>query len=263
MDKIENELVIPYTMVPNEVLQNPELSLKQKGMLCYLISLPKGWKIYKSELESRFTDGRESISNAIEDLVKLGFLGKTENPKEQGKFSGFTYTVKPLRVNRNGSTATENPQLINTNKEITNKEKNIINNILLSKIKISDLPQDKNSLMYFDIATKFVSAFMANKIYLGDKNVKNLEEAKYKAYVDPIRLLIETDKYTKEELRIVYNFLCGPKSDFWKPNILSTSKLREKFSKLLIEAKKVTAAPKEVQSVYVPVSNKIDHSNRV
>lgn len=121
MDEIRNEMVIPFTMVPNEILSDPLLSLKHKGMLCYLISLPKGWTIYKSELENHFTDGRESISNAIDDLVKLGFINKEENKKSAGRFAGFTYTVLPLRVNRNGLSATVNPQLINTNISNTDK----------------------------------------------------------------------------------------------------------------------------------------------
>jgi hypothetical protein len=127
MDEFKNEIKIPFTMVPNGILQDPNLSLKQKGMMCYLISLPNGWKIYKTELEKHFTDGRESISNAIEDLVNLGFIDKVEKPKDQGKFSGFTYTVKPLRENRYGLSATDNPSLINTYREKTKRKKKDIN----------------------------------------------------------------------------------------------------------------------------------------
>ena len=126
MDEIKNEMVIPYTIIPNEILRNNRLSLKQKGMMCYLLSLPKDWVIFKSELQKHFTDGRDSISVAIDDLVDLGYITKKEKPKEQGKFNGFIYIINPLNStvteNPNWLTVTENPSLINTNKENTNKE---------------------------------------------------------------------------------------------------------------------------------------------
>ena len=164
-DNIKNELVVPFTMIPNEILNDPNLSLKQKGMIAYLISLPKGWTIYKNELESHFTDGRESISNAIEDLVELGFISKEENPKESGKFSGFTYTVLPLRVFRNGSTATVNPQLINTNNSNT-----LFSNVD-SKLSTAELPSATTAghLSDSEKCRLFIEKFNELKVVNGKK----------------------------------------------------------------------------------------------
>jgi len=167
LDSIVNELVVPFTMIPNDILSDSLLSLKQKGMLCYLISLPKGWTIYKSELESHFTDGRESISNAIEDLVELGFVSKVEKPKEKGKFSGFTYTVLPLRVNRNGLSATDNPQLINTNNSNTYEE-------IDSKLSNAEFPSETSavvlpSLTDMDKCRMFIQKFNDTKLIKGKR----------------------------------------------------------------------------------------------
>jgi hypothetical protein len=80
---------------------------------------------------------------------------------------------------------------------------------------------------------------------LGDTNFKHLDEAKFAKYVDPIRLLINYDKRTKDEIEIVFEYLKSESSTFWKPNVLSTEKLRKQFSKLLMAANKVN--PESIQ----------------
>lgn len=112
------------------------------------------------------------------------------------------------------------------------------NNTLLSKIKISDVPELE--LEYFQIAKAFQDLFIKN---LKEKNApfKNQENAKFKNYVDPIRLMMKNDGITKEQITTVFNFLdssrCENGNFSWKTNILSTSKLREKFTQLLLKSK--------------------------
>ena len=125
---------------------------------------------------------------------------------------------------------------------------NIINKSLLSEIKISD---DKKFLIfkgeqiettlenidYVKTAKAFQKLFIQN---LEDKSspVTQVENAKYKNFVDPIRLIFEKDKATVQQLRDAYDYLNSPEGEFWKSNILSTAKLREKLPVLL--AKKNT-----------------------
>ena len=111
---------------------------------------------------------------------------------------------------------------------------NINNNIkqykryLLSEIKISDYPQLNEE--YFNIAKAFVELFRTNLIEAG-ASTRNVDKARGTC-IDDIRLMIETDKYTLDDLREAYIFL--RKDAFWKQNILSTSKLREQMDKLEI-----------------------------
>ena len=79
-------------------------------------------------------------------------------------------------------------------------------------------------------------------------NSPAIEKAKVKPWSNSIRLMFEVDKRTKDEFREVYSFLENeiPKGSFsWKQNILSTSTLRDKFDKLLIEARKPNQNGKE------------------
>lgn len=110
-----------------------------------------------------------------------------------------------------------------------------INNKLLSEIQISDVEVSLQN--YFIIAKNFQELFIRN---LTEKSISAVTQknAKFKNYVTPIRLMIENNECTLQDLRDVWSYLSSPKSEFWKKNILSTSKLREQIVKLIFETKK-------------------------
>ena len=89
------------------------------------------------------------------------------------------------------------------------------------------IPQEL--LEYHKIAVAFWDLFFINITNLGGRLV-NLENAKFEKWVTPIRLMIETDKVTRKQLREVFKFL--QKSNFWKDKVQSTAKLRVKFNTL-------------------------------
>jgi hypothetical protein len=103
--------------------------------------------------------------------------------------------------------------------------------ILLSEIIISDFPQLNEK--YIASAKHWQKFFMKNLQDAG-ASTKQIENAKG-IWIDDIRLMIETDGYSFEDFREVYDFLS--KNSFWKKNILSTSKLREKMAQLKLEIK--------------------------
>lgn len=137
------------------------------------------------------------------------------------------------QTNLNANEGTEENSLIN--KPINHKKENnkTTNNTLLSEIDISDL--ELNEVEYFEIAKAFQELFIKN---LKEAKAPTLhqEKAKFKSYVDPIRLMIEKDGVTKDQLTTVWKYLSSSEGEFWKSNILSTKKLREKFSQLSIKA---------------------------
>jgi uncharacterized protein (UPF0335 family) len=94
---------------------------------------------------------------------------------------------------------------------------------------------------YFEIAFGFWKMFKKN---LEDLNLSTseIEKAEFNTWVDPVRLLIETDKKTKDEIREVFKFL--REDDFWPGQVRSTAKLRKRdkngekyFDKLLFESR--------------------------
>lgn len=58
----------------NEFLKRKDLSLKAKGLLIFLLSLPENQKIHKSELKKHFKDGQTAINTAFNELVEKGYI---------------------------------------------------------------------------------------------------------------------------------------------------------------------------------------------
>ena len=129
-----------------------------------------------------------------------------------------------------------NNNIYNINNNINIKQ---YKKLLLSEIKISDFPNLNED--YFNIAKAFMELFRSNLIEAG-ASTRNVDRAKGTC-IDDIRLMIEVDKYTIEDLRDVYSFI--KKDAFWKQNILSTSKLREQMDKLKLKIHGKTRKPNQ------------------
>lgn len=64
----------PYTTISNKILQNKSLSWKARGLLAYMLSLPKNWKFNMKHLESQATEGPYQLKQAIKELEDAGHL---------------------------------------------------------------------------------------------------------------------------------------------------------------------------------------------
>lgn len=113
---------------------------------------------------------------------------------------------------------------------------------ILSEINSDDFPELNNE--YLEITKAFHSLFRNNLIEAG-ASTTIIDRAKG-TWVDSIRLMIEADGYTVEDLRDVYKFL--QKDAFWKQNILSTSKLREQMHKIKLKIKNGNSKTREATS---------------
>lgn len=182
--------------------------------------------------------------NELKGMAKFAYISQTNSIDSQVKGyedktkTTLTPTVPPcVGVNKKDLTPTEQVEVeeqveVKLQEKVKEKEE-VKNKTLLSEIKISDL--EDFEVEYFEIAKAFQGLFIKN---LKEKNAPtaNQENAKFKNYVDPIRLMITKDGVTKEQLTKVFKFLDSEEGNFWKPNILSIDKLREKFSQLMIKS---------------------------
>lgn len=65
---------IPFTMVANEVLKDPRISFKAKGMYAYLFSKPDTWDFSSNRMTMESTDGRKAIMAVLRELEDAGYL---------------------------------------------------------------------------------------------------------------------------------------------------------------------------------------------
>jgi hypothetical protein len=103
-----------FTQISNALLEDSRLSWKAKGLLCYMLSRPNNWKINKSDLQNRATDGREALQNGINELKQFGYLHIYRNRLENGSIDGWVweYDDTPFEAEQRETRITENQQEI-------------------------------------------------------------------------------------------------------------------------------------------------------
>ena len=121
-----------YTVMNNTCLQDPNMSMKAKGLYAYLMSLPEDWVLHQTELKRHFKDGRDSIRTAVNELIENGYVTKEDTRNELGQIVDCTYTVyeEPITSKENPATEkpiTENPTSVNPSIQSTNINK-VLNN---------------------------------------------------------------------------------------------------------------------------------------
>ena len=83
-----------YTVMANYHLRDKNLSLKAKGLLSYMLSLPSSWDYSIKGLEKTLKEGRESIRAALKELESYGYLTRKRLRDEQNKLlPGCEYII--------------------------------------------------------------------------------------------------------------------------------------------------------------------------
>ena len=77
-----------FTTLSNFHLQDKNLSLKAKGLLSYMLSLPNDWSYSIQGLKSTLKEGREAIRTTLKELEKYGYLIRNRLRGEHGEFIG-------------------------------------------------------------------------------------------------------------------------------------------------------------------------------
>ena len=73
-----------FTMADNGFINNPNLSMKAKGILLYLLSKPDGWKVIITDILAHTTDGEKAIRSGLRELQQQGYYKKIP-VREDGK----------------------------------------------------------------------------------------------------------------------------------------------------------------------------------
>lgn len=82
-----------FVILNKNFLQDNTLSLKAKGLLAYLLSLPDDWKIYVNELAGHSTDGTQATRSAINELKERGYITYVRKRNDSGTFSQGEYII--------------------------------------------------------------------------------------------------------------------------------------------------------------------------
>lgn len=82
-----------FTTISNFHLRDINLSLKAKGLLTQMLSLPDGWDYTLAGLAKINKEGVDGITSAIKELEKYGYVTRKRVRDEKGRVRGTDYTV--------------------------------------------------------------------------------------------------------------------------------------------------------------------------
>lgn len=114
-----------YTVMGNYHLRDKELSLKAKGLLSIMLSLPDGWNFSISGLSTLSSDGESAVRATLKELENNGYL-KRNKVRCNGKITDWEYIVYEQKTANNSVDAkpvVENPH-VNSSTQLNTKEIN-------------------------------------------------------------------------------------------------------------------------------------------
>ena len=133
-----------YTVMSNHHLRNKELSLKAKGLLSQMLSLPEDWDYTLKGLSLINREKIDAIREAIKELERAGYIVRSRERDEKGRLRGADYVIfeQPQPPTPDLPTL-ENPTLDNPMQEKPTLEKPTLENPtqLNKDIQRTDLPK--------------------------------------------------------------------------------------------------------------------------
>ena len=82
-----------YTVMSNYHLKDKRLSLKAKGLLSQMLSLPEDWDYTLSGLCYINRESKDAIRTAINELEQTGYIRRRQTTDAAGKFGANEYTI--------------------------------------------------------------------------------------------------------------------------------------------------------------------------
>ena len=82
-----------YTVMSNYHLRDKSLSLKAKGLLSQILSLPEDWDYTLSGLCYINRESKDAIRSAVNELERAGYIERHQTTDEGGKFSSNEYII--------------------------------------------------------------------------------------------------------------------------------------------------------------------------
>ena len=104
-----------YTVMSNHHLRNKELSLKAKGLLSQMLSLPEDWDYTLAGLSFINREKIDAIREAIKELERAGYIVRSRERDEKGRLRGTDYVIfeQPQTPPVSDLPTLENPTLDN------------------------------------------------------------------------------------------------------------------------------------------------------
>lgn len=205
---IRNNTRKKYTVIDNEIFKNKNLSLKARGMLATLLSLPDNWEFSENGLEQIFNDSLYKIKQSLTELEQLGYLKRNRSRNEKGQLKEMEYIVyeKPIfEIPTLVKPILVKPILVDLTQYNTNTIKDLNNKKLNNKEYFKNKEINELFIEFLSLRKKLKAInndrainMLINKLnkYDDDIKTKMIEKSLLNSWKDVYEL--KDDKYTKE-----------------------------------------------------------------
>ncbi|MDQ0414196.1 replication protein [Mesobacillus stamsii] len=204
----------------NQLVGNQNIMLKEGEFITGRSSLSDD---LNKGMKPNFKQSEISWWRYLNNLEKWGML----NIKKTNKYSVVSilkwYEYQETEQQMNNKCTTDEQQLI-TNKNVKNvkNDKNEKNKKINSRKRVYDVDS-----IHYQLADRLFKKILLNNSEYKQPNLQK--------WADDIRLMMEIDKRNAEQITYVIDW--SQTHQFWKTNILSVSKLRDKYDQLVIQIK--------------------------
>ena len=96
-----------YIVVPNSILRDKRISIKARGLLIIILSLPPKWKLTVSGLVTVTGAGETAVRAGLRELEKYGYVQCTRARDSKGRIGCMDYIIREVPLNE------ENPKVEN------------------------------------------------------------------------------------------------------------------------------------------------------
>ena len=115
-----------FTIMSNHHFKNKNLSLKAKGLLSLMLSLPEDWDYTTRGLASICKDGVDSISTALKELEAEGYLARKRFRRKDGSLGRMEYVIyehPACKLSESNNHEPQKPQKVKPVTESSEQEK--------------------------------------------------------------------------------------------------------------------------------------------
>ena len=197
-----------YTVMSNYHLRDKSLSLKAKGLLSLMLSLPETWDYTLSGLARISLEGKDAIRATVVELEKAGYIQRHQTTGKDGKFGSNEYIIReypashepppegpssaqPLSENPStvppsaGATLTENPTQIK--KDPVKKDQKITDSVSTESFPFPSVPSPSPAPVETERKRKE-----------GKRRRQSVNKGEMDAYREMIRENIDYDGFVRE-----------------------------------------------------------------
>lgn len=205
-----------FTVIDNNIFKNAKLTLKAKGMICTMLSLPDDWQFNEEGLAQLSNDSRSGIRNTLNELMEYGYLTRKQLKNDTGKFANMEYTIyeEPLyqKPTAEKPTSEKGHNKILINKELNNKN---ITTTTMDNENLYDYLQENGFVLapiHYEVISNWedneLTRYAIKQAVLNNKyNIKYIDKILYsykKDNITTIQQVIEREEEHQNKIDLYY-----------------------------------------------------------